>query len=222
MSGDREVLPGIYERRYNSELLKEHIADEGMWFLIPGINGGMASREGIQRLKENDLLFRFIDGFFPEGPFAFEPNMQDGRFVFLPENVDHQGVGICASKDLPGFLEVGHFWYPCEFTEKTISFGPGQVYVPMFSAKPEQLVKTVKKIYIENKEPDHIRYCTFLFNPDVNVTLEGCFLDKISQSVKHIRTALKNEAPQIQRNGEGLILFMKRVMGQGESRGRFS
>lgn len=212
VSGDRDKLPGIYESRYSSEMLKEHIADDGMWFLIPGINGGMDSREGIQRLKENDLLFRFIDRFFPEGPFAFEPNMQDGRFVFLPENVHHQGVGICVSKELPGLLEVGHFWYPCEFTEKTISFGPGQVYVPMFSAKPEQLVEMVKKIYKESKEPDHIRYCTFLFNPDVNVTLKGCFLDKMSQSVKHIRTALRKEASQIQRNGEGLILFMKRVM----------
>lgn len=212
MSGDRDKLPEVYESRYNSEMLKEHIADDGMWFLIPGIHGGMDSREGIQRLKENDLLFRFIDSFFPEGPFAFEPNMQDGRFVFLPENVCHQGVGICASKDLPGFLEVGHFWYPCEFTEKTISFGPGQVYVPMFSAKPEQLVEMVKKTYIENKEPDYISYCTFPFNPDVIVTLEGSFLDKMSQSVKHIRTVLRNEAPQIKRNGEGLIQFMKSVM----------
>ena len=69
MSGDRDKLPGIYESRYKSEMLKEQIADDGMWLLNPGIHGDMDSREGIQRLKENDLLFRFIDRFFPEGPF---------------------------------------------------------------------------------------------------------------------------------------------------------
>lgn len=138
--------------------------------------------------------------------------MQDGRFVFLPENVGHQGVGICVSKEIPGFLEVGHFWYPYEFTEKTISFGSDQVYVPMFSARPEHLVKIVQKIYIDQREPDRTGYCTFFFGPDAVVTLKGNFLDRLSPSVKLIRTALKTQSTQVQRNGEGLIQFMKRIM----------
>ena len=134
--------------------------------------------------------------------------LQDGRFVFLPEDVGHQGVGICVSKEFPGFLEVCHFWYPCEFTEKTIPFGPGQVYVPMFSARPEQLVEMVQRVYMEYRKQGYMYYCTFPFNPDVVVTLEDNFLDKMSQSIRRIRTALKNETSQIQRNGEGLITFM--------------
>ena len=134
--------------------------------------------------------------------------LQDGRFVFLPEDVGHQGVGICVSKEFPGFLEVCHFWYPCEFTEKTIPFGPGQVYVPMFSARPEQLVEMVQRVYMEYRKQGYMYYCTFPFNPDVVVTLEDNFLDKMSQSIRRIRTTLKNETSQIQRNGEGLITFM--------------
>lgn len=45
MSDDRKKLPGIYESQYKSELLKKNIADDGMWFLIPCISGGMDSKE---------------------------------------------------------------------------------------------------------------------------------------------------------------------------------
>jgi hypothetical protein len=208
----RDRLPDFYEIRYHSELLKEKIADDGMWSMIPAVRGSMHSSEGIRRLKENDLLFLFIDQFFPDGPFDFEPNMEDGRFVFLPENVCHQGIGICASKDLPGFLEVSHFWYPCEFTEKRISFGPGQVYVPVFSARPEQLAEMVRRVYMGSEPPGLMHYCTFPFSLDTMVTLEDYFLDSMSWSVRRIRAALKNETPQIRRNGEGLIQFMQKIM----------
>lgn len=208
----RGRLPDFYEIRYHSELLKEKIADDGMWSMIPAVRGSMHSSEGIRRLKENDLLFLFIDQFFPDGPFDFEPNMEDGRFVFLPENVSHQGIGICASKNLPGLLEVSHFWYPYEFTEKRISFGPGQVYVPVFSARPEQLVELVRRVYMGSEPPGLMCYCTFPFNLDVMVTLEDNFLDRMNWSARQIRAALKNETPQIRRNGEGLIQVMQDLM----------
>ena len=44
------------------------------------------------------------------------------------------------------------------------------------------------------------------------MTLEGDFLDRMAQSVKKIRAALSGQSPQIQRNGEGLIEFMQRIM----------
>jgi hypothetical protein len=209
----REKLPGGYENRYKSENLKALIADEGMWTFIPAVEGIMDSPKGIRRLKENDLLFSFIDHWFPDSPFAFEPNMQDGRFMLLPEDVGHQGIGICVSKDLPGFLETGNFWYPCEFTEKKIAFGPGQVYVPAFSQKPEEpLADMVRAVYMEQKKPKQHDYCTFLYAPDIVITLEGYFLDHLDQSEKKIRSALRNTDPQVQRNGEGLIHFMHWVM----------
>ena len=37
LNNEREKLPGIYEKRYNSELLKEKIADKIMWLLIPAL-----------------------------------------------------------------------------------------------------------------------------------------------------------------------------------------
>ena len=54
---ERKKLPGIYEKRYKSENLKRAIADDGMWYLIPCVSGGMDSPQGIQRIKENDLLY---------------------------------------------------------------------------------------------------------------------------------------------------------------------
>ena len=211
---NREKLPGIYETRYKDEDLKAKIADIGMWSMIPAVRDKMNSKAGIQRLKENDPLFLFIDKYFADKPYAFEPNMQDGRFVFLPDDVSHQGVGICASRDYPGFFDVANFWYPCEFTEKKIAFGPGQVYVSMFSSRPEQLVDVIQNVYMDQKNPKHEHYCTFLFDPDIIVTLKGDFLDRLDQSVKEIRDALKNRTPVIQRNGEGLIQFMQRIMSE--------
>lgn len=118
------TLPSRYEKLYKSNYLKNQIADEGMWYLIPSVTGGMDSVQGARRMKENHVLFSFIDTYFPDGPFAFEPNMQDGRFVFLPPVVDHQGIGICALTEVPGFLEVGHFWYPEEFTSRGTASHP--------------------------------------------------------------------------------------------------
>ena len=210
MNGKRELLPSIYEKKYKSEDLKEKIADLGMWSLIPAVTGKMNSRFGVQRLKENDPLFSFIDEFFSEYPYAFEPNMQDGRFVFLPDNVSHQGMGVCVSKMLPGFIEVGHFWYPPEFTSEDLP-GYDQVYVSMFSARPDkELLDMIKRVYLDNRD-QHGKYCTFPFLTDTVVTLEGDFLDNLDESVKTIRRALKNKSPQIQRNGEGLIMFMQRL-----------
>ena len=211
-NSQREKLPGVYEKKYKSDQLKSKIADDGMWCLIPAVTGNMNSSYGERRLKENDLLFSFIDEFFFDVPYAFEPNMQDGRFVFLPDDVDHQGIGICVSKELPGFLEIGHFWYPCEFTEKRISIGGAQVYIPMINAKPgPELADTIQKIYMKNNTSQQ-RYCTFLFEPELVITLKGNFMDRLDQSVKMIRDSLINRSIQTKRNGEGLIIFMQNIM----------
>ena len=86
---EREKLPDVYEAKYKSENLKTKIADLGMWSMIPSVTGSLNSAYGVRRLKENNPLFSFIDQYFQDVPFAFEPNMQDGRFVFLPEDVWH-------------------------------------------------------------------------------------------------------------------------------------
>ncbi len=211
LSSSKE-LPGDFEKRYKSRELKDKIADEGMWQLIPAVTGNMDSQYGLSRLEENHLLFSFIDEYFGVQPFAFEPDMRDGRYVFLPDNVSHQGIGISISRDLPGFLEISQFWYPCEFTEKKISFGPGQVSVPMFSMKPgKELADMVNEVYMKEDEISG-NYCTFPFTTDIIVTLKGNFLDELEESIKTVRKCLKNENPQIQKNGEGLVDFMQWVM----------
>ena len=193
-------LPATYEKRYKSRYLKDKIADNGMWALIPCVNSA---------------LFDFIDKYFPDGPFAFEPNMMDGRFMFLPDNVSHQGIGICASVDFPGALEVGQFWYPCEFTEKTIPFGPSQVYVSMYTVMPmtvDDIVGMVREIYIDIDQSKGGHYCTFPFLPGLYVTLDGDFMDDLDGTVRKIRSALKGTDAKVKRNGEGLIGFMERIM----------
>ena len=212
LNKNREKLPDRFEKKYKSEELKARIADEGMWFLIPAVTGSISSPDGVRRIKENDLLFSFIDEYFPVFPFAFEPYMQDGRFVFLPDDVKHQGMGVCVSKDIPGFLEIGHFWYPQEYTEKNIPIGRGQVYIPVFSAPPgEELADMIRKVYLRKVLP-HQKFCTFPFQLNVTVTLEGDFLDELDLSINTIRDALKNEDPLVQRNGEGLIHFMQAMV----------
>ena len=137
------ALPTRYEKLYKSSYLKTQIADDGMWYLIPGVTGGMDSVQGARRMKENAPLFSFIDTYFPDGPFAFEPNIQDGRFVFLPSKVDHQGIGVCASMDVPGMLDVGHFWYPEEYTSRGTAFPVDQVWVCMYKTNLyDELAKT--------------------------------------------------------------------------------
>ena len=206
------TLPARYESLYHSAYLKTQIADIGMWSLIPGVSADINSSAGAKRMAANAPLFSFIDRFFPDGPFAFEPNMQDGRFVFLPSVVDHQGIGICASKELPGFLDIGHFWYPWEFTSHGTAFPVDQVWVCTYSMNQfEDLAETVRKLYFDDSEE---KLCTFPFGPKSVVRLEGNFLDRLNTSIRKIRADLKDADESIRRNGEGLIVFMKRVVGK--------
>ena len=213
MTKRTEKLPGDFENRYKSENLKDQIADIGMWGMIPAVNYSMSSTRGINRLEKNHTLFEFIDKYFRDEPFAFEPNMQDDRFVFLPVEVGHQGIGVTVSNDMPGFLEVGHFWYPSEFTSKSISFGLGQVYVPIFITKPsDDLAGIIQKAFMAESNTSDSNYCTFPFSPYHVVTLSGNFGDKVSEAAQTIRNALKDADAATKRNGEGLIGFMERQM----------
>ncbi len=201
-------------KQFKSKTLIEKITDTGMWGMIPGVDYTMESPRGVRRLKENQLLFTFIDEFFPDDKYAFEPNMQDGRYVFLPSDVGHQGIGVCASQALPGFLDVGHFWYPCEFSEKDVTVGGAQVYVPIFSAKPgKTLADLLRSIYLYENDTYHKGYyCTFPFDAELIVKLEGNFLDDVSRSAKKIRKALKEKSEQTRQNGERLIGFMESII----------
>ena len=70
----------------------------------------------------------------------------------------------------------------------------------------------IRPLYVEapNERMDH--YCTFPFDPDTVVRFDGYFLDHLNTTTQTIRNALKDRGPQLQRNGEGLILFMERLM----------
>ena len=200
---------GSFEDKYKSPILKEKIRDIGMWGMIPSVNYTIDSAAGQRRLKEHDVLFSFIDKYFPGDTYAFEPNMRDGRYVFIPPNVSHQGIGI-SSSSLSGMLEVGHFWYPGDYTSKSTPIGGGQVYVAMFYSRPdEELARMVQKLYIDEERP-HEQFCTFPFLHDIVVTLEGNFMDDKKKAISTIREALAGEAPPLKRNGEGLVLFIER------------
>lgn len=199
-----------FEDKYQSPILKEKIRDSGMWALIPAVSYSIDSPKGQQRLKKHDLLFSFLDRYFPGDTYDFEPNMRDDRYVCIPSNVSHQGIGITASS-MTGMLEVGHFWYPGDYTGKLAPIGMDQVYVPMFSSLPnEALVKMVQRIYIDEERPT-ATYCTFPFAPDVIVTLDGNFMDSKNKAIQTIRSALAGQNAQIQRNGEALIHFMQQL-----------
>ena len=210
--GNRELLPGEYESKYKSEKLKEKIVDDGMWALIPAVKGGLKTAAGKRRLRENDLLFSFIDEFVADVPYDFEPNMRDGRFVFVPGNVSHQGIGLSVSGAISGFLEVAHFWYPSEYMEKPDTFlGGGQVYVCNFMMRPsEELAQLVRRVYVDDARNMKEHYCTFPFDADTVVTLKGNFIDHKKEAIKLIRDSLKDKPAEIKRNGEGLIMFMQR------------
>ena len=203
-----------FKKQFKSKALIDKIEDDGMWGFIPEVDYSINSKKGVERLKENELLFKFIDDYFTEDKYAFEPNMQDGRYMFLPDDVGHQGIGACVSLSLPGFIEVGHFWYPCEFTEKDVTVGGAQVYVPIFSARPgKELSDLLRSVYmLENDTYHKGYYCTFPFDAELIVKLESHFLDKMNKSVKIIRDAVKDRSEQTRRNAEGLIGFMQRIV----------
>lgn len=209
----RKPLPYGYEEKYHSEKLKERIAGEDLWYMIPAVRGDISSVSGKKRMRENDPLFSFIDRYFPDDDYAFEPNMEDGRFVFLPADVNHQGIGIAASKFGPQYLDVIQFWYPVEYMSGKSAFPVDQVAVNAYSVRPDQaFADEIRKCYMQKRKKEH--YCTFPYLPGLMVTLKGNFLDDPEKSAGIIRDSLKDQSAQTIRNGEGLILFMYRVTGK--------
>ena len=69
-----------FKKQFKSKALIDKIEDDGMWGFIPEVDYSINSKKGVERLKENELLFKFIDDYFTEDKYAFEPNMQDGRY----------------------------------------------------------------------------------------------------------------------------------------------
>ena len=61
-----DKLPADFENRYHSDKLRQLIADDGMWYLIPAVSEKMNSRSGIRRLEENHPLFSFIDTYLSD------------------------------------------------------------------------------------------------------------------------------------------------------------
>lgn len=205
----RQKLPSEFEKRYSSEALKARIAADDMWTFIPAVTYSMDSADGIKRLKENQLLFDFIQEYFPDDAYAFEPNMRNGRYVFLPDNSSHQGIGVLASPYNPGYLDVCQFWYPCEYTERKIEKNIDQVCVPAFAIKPDaDLAALIRRLYIDEEEPQS-HFCTFAFDLDYVVTLKDFFLDDMDATEKVITSALKNADAMPRKNGKGLIEYMK-------------
>ena len=210
-----DKLPKWLQRTIRSTYLKEEIQDDGMWSAIPGVDPRMDSAAGLRRLRYNATLFTFIDRYFPDGPFGFEPNMADGRFMFIPYIVRHQGMGICVSEH-PGWLEVGHFWYPSDYTTNPhAGIGAGQIYVPMFLTNQlDGLAAMVRDIYFDDSVNDYdYGMCTFPFFTDCVVTLHGPFMDDVAGSCRKVREALRDRNEDIRRNGEGLCQFMERMDG---------
>lgn len=209
---NRELLPKPYEKKYQSEYLKKRIADIGLWTFIPGVNPDMNSPSSHARLKENDLLFSFLDKYCKGMPYAFEPFMADGRFVLLPEDVGHQGLAIMVSKIFPGFFDIVQFWYPCEYVHKVNSLPPNQACLPVFAMKPgAEVVRIIKKYYLEQKRSVD-NFCTFLFDPNTMVRLDGYFLDSMPLTENKIRNTLTHASSTAKKNGEKTIAFMKDIL----------
>ncbi|MBQ7488011.1 MAG: hypothetical protein IJT77_11015 [Clostridia bacterium] len=207
----RRKLPQPFETELKSEKLKSRIGELGLWFTIPAVRGDMDTPFGKKRLKEHMLLFRFLDTYFPNADYAFEPNMQDGRFVLIPEHAFHQGIGISISKTHPRHLEVAHFWYPGEYISKNKMIGIDQIYVCNFLLEPNPaFAEFVRKYVMTEKHRPVSSYCTFPFDPTHVLTLKGPFLDKKAATTATIREFLKDTEPAVQRNGQGLIEFIWR------------
>lgn len=211
----KERLPAKYEKKYKNQSLKNKIVDPMMWSMIPGVSS-ISTRNGQKRLKENDALFSFIDRYLSDVDFAFEPVMSDGRFVCLPPDPAHQGFGVCVSKLMPEtHLEICHFWYPWEFTEKSFDIFIDQLYKPSFliaidnSQQINACLEMIKRVFSNN---DDSRYCTFAFSPEKYITFQGNFLDDLKTSENKIRELIANQSQKIIEEGEITIGLMNQLM----------
>lgn len=92
-----------------------------------------------------------------------------------------------------------------------LPFGPQQVNITALSMRPdEELADMIRNVY--PNEGNTSLYCTFPYLPDLVITLNGYFLDDLNHSILTIRNGLKEADSKLQHSGEGLILFMQKIM----------
>ncbi len=180
----RKPLPGKFEKKYQSEQLKELIADEDQWIMHPPFRP-MEGAYGVRRIKANDLLFTFIDRYLGDMDYAFEPGM-DGMFICLPYYVIHQGIGLRVNREDPSRLEICELWYPGEYSGKNIMMPMMQKYSPMYLLPDDRTDEVTGKIReyfaLRPKSFPDDNYCTFSFALDHCVMLEEHFLDNLPQT----------------------------------------
>ncbi len=173
---------------------------------------------GARRLMENDLLFTYLDRYLDDMEYAFLA-CADGRFVCVPEEPDHQGIGMSVNKDDPSRLEICELWYPGEYSEKNIMGPFTQTYSTMYLLPDDRTDEVTGKIReyfaLRPKSFPDDNYCTFSFALDHCVMLEGHFLDNLPQTEKTIRQSLATDDVAVLRNAERLISYMKKIMNAG-------
>ena len=76
----------------------------------------------------------------------------------------------------------------------------------------EELAEMIREVYMNTHSIRQEHYCTFPYEPGQIVRLNGNFMDHLSSTKQKIREALKGCSAQVQRNGEGLIMFMEKQM----------
>ncbi len=212
-SGLRNKLLGEYEKKYQSEKLKELIGDPAFWRYNNPYKP-MEGAFGARRLMENDLLFTYLDRYLDDMEYAFLA-CADGRFVCVPEEPAHQGIGMSVNKDDPSRLEIGQLWYPGEFTTTDIISPLLQIYVPMYLLpidRPDVTDKIREHFALSPKVDSLERYCTFSFALDHCVLLEGKFLDNLPQTEKTIRKSLVSSEATIFDIASRAIAYMRKIM----------
>ena len=119
---------------------------------------------------------------------------------------------------LPGALEVGHFWYPRDFSTRVLKNDPDQLYADMFTTIHDDVVAEMARPILApggyTVRPHPKRRCDFPFFLNLTVTLEGPFMDDAGKAAKTITETLRGRDEQVRRNGEGLAMFMRRLARQ--------
>lgn len=197
-------LPAAFTKRYNSQKLKDAVADEGMWFGRPL----PTTPEGRDILKMNEPLFKYCDT-IDSFDYDFEP-VSGCLFEMIPPSTSRQGVGIGVDYKM-NILELDIYFFPCDYSEDEKRILPfTYVRQPIASTANYEIVDNFVRKYfsIEDRE-DKIAVIPFSF--ERVAILEGNFIDDYKATEKICRDAVKGGSMQELKNCDEFLEFIKNV-----------
>ena len=196
------TLTSVWDKRIKSEKVKKMITWDALWYMRPDPK----TAEGRRILELNLPLIEYLET-LDDIDYALEP-VEEDLIELVPYKVSRQGVGISVDPT-EGTLELGMYFYPCEYSEDTNrKLPPWALRVPTVAFSDTAVFDRIVQRYFL-PEGDDFDGAIIPFSEERFAELQGNFMDDYEQTARICRQSVKGGNIMEVNNCERFLEFVR-------------